>query len=115
MLSHWPAEPQQCCAASPGQSSCGQLCRWDTRGVAPGRSRAPAGHRDSPARHLPGSGPGGGCAGMDVPAEGLTGSCGTAGTGAAGPGTARGIWAAGQAGHTDPAVPSWPWQTMGFG
>lgn len=76
---------------------------------------AGAGHLRGTGHQAPGSGPGGGCTGMDVPTEGLMGSCGTAGTGAAGPGTARGISAAGQAGHTDPAVPSWPWQTMGFG
>lgn len=97
-FSGWPAEPQQCCAATPGQSSCVQLCAavravrtWGGSARARGapilaRSRELRGHRGSPALGTPWRlGQAEAVLGCGL-AEGLTGSCGIAGAGAAGPG-----------------------------
>lgn len=120
-FSHCPAETQQRCAASPGQSSCVQLCAavcscaggthvgWQRQGCGglpswPGAGQL-RGHRGSPA-----PGP---CRALGQRwavlgsglAQGLTGSCGTVGHGL----LARGLPWGPTAEQTDPRGPDRLW------
>lgn len=121
VFSGWPAEPQQCCAATPGQSSCVQLCAavravrtWGGSARAPGGSHpgqeqgtAGASGQPSPGHPLA-SGTGGGCAGMWAGrrAHGELWHCW--GRGCWPRGADMGTWAASQAGQTDQKCPHGP-------